>query len=50
MKQKLTLGYSNHEFETMKTKKEVFIKNHKFKNLSWEDFIKILIFDSKWKN
>ena len=44
---KITLEYDRHEFEIMKAKKEIFIKNHKFKNLNWSDFIKILIFDSK---
>ena len=43
----LTLKYNVPEFEIMKAKKETFIKNHKFKSLDWNDFVKILVFDSK---
>lgn len=47
LKMKITFEYNNNEFEIMKAKKKLFTKNHKFKNLDWNDFIKILIFDSK---
>ena len=47
MKEKLTLEYGNHEFEIMEAKKKLFAKNHKFKNLDWNNFVKILIYYSK---
>jgi len=34
----------------MKQRKNRYIRNHKYEKLNWNDYMKILVLCSKWKN